>query len=249
MAKYINLIGQKFGRLTVIDKCRKNNRPYWVCQCDCGNITKVETYGLKSGHTQSCGCYRSQRIRERNTEYSTKHNHVISDVDGIVTFEDDKHNQCMVDSKDWEYLKQWYWRKTNRSNRKKRASYWVTNSKKADLENGESTSLRLHQKVIELKCGKYDRATFVVDHLDRNIDNNTRGNLILKSNEENSHNRDISVLNTSGCTGVYKKKNKNKWTASITVHYKTIHLGTFNSYEEAVKARRCAETKYNFTCE
>lgn len=249
MAKYINLIGQKFGRLTVIDKCRKNNRPYWVCQCDCGNITKVETYGLKSGHTQSCGCYRSQRIRERNTEYSTKHNHVISDVDGIVTFEDEKHNQCMVDSKDWEYLKQWYWRKTKRSDRKKSASYWITNAKKSDLENGEGTSLRLHQKVIELKCGKYDRATFVVDHLDRNIDNNTRGNLILKSNEENSHNRDISVLNTSGCTGVYKKKNKNKWTASITVHYKIIHLGTFNSYEEAVKARRCAEVKYNFTCE
>lgn len=115
------------------------------------------------------------------------------------------------------------------------------------MANGESTSLRIHQKVAELKYGKYDKTVLVVDHSDRNIDNNTRDNLILKSNEENSHNRDISVLNTSGCTGVYKVRNK--WTAKITVHYKTIYLGAFDSYEEAVKARRCAETKYNFTCE
>ena len=247
MAKSVNLIGQTFGRLTVIDKCKVNNRFYWLCQCSCGNITKVETYGLKSGRTQSCGCYRSQRIRERNTQYSTKHNRVISNIGGVITFEDEKHNQCMVDSKDWEYLKQWYWRKTKRGDRKKSASYWITNAKKSDLENGEGTSLRLHQKVIELKCGKYDKNRFVVDHLDRNIDNNTRKNLALKSNEENSHNRDISVKNTSGCTGVYKKGNK--WYSKITVHYKNIFLGSFGSYEEAVKARRDAEVKYNFTCE
>lgn len=144
-------------------------------------------------------------------------------------------------------MKQWYWRKTKRGDRKKSASYWITNAKKSDLENGESTSLRLHQKVIELKCGKYDKNRFVVDHLDRNIDNNTRKNLALKSNEENSHNRDISITNTSGCTGVYK--NGNKWQAKITVHYKNIFLGSFGSYEEAVKARRDAEVKYNFTCE
>ena len=41
----------------------------------------------------------------------------------------------------------------------------------------------------------------------------------------------------------------NKWYANITVHYKTIHLGSFSLYEEAVKARRDAEVKYNFTCE
>ena len=107
--------------------------------------------------------------------------------------------------------------------------------------------MRLHQKVIELKCGKYDKNRFVVDHLDRNIDNNTRNNLVLKSNEENSHNRDISIKNTSGCTGV--SRHGNKWYANITVHYKTIHLGSFSLYEEAVKARRDAEIKYNFTCE
>ena len=115
------------------------------------------------------------------------------------------------------------------------------------MKNGESTSLRIHQKVAELKYDKYDKKVLVVDHSDRNIDNNTRDNLILKNNEENSYNRDISVSNTSGCTGVYKVRNK--WTANITVHYKTIYLGAFDSYEEAVKARRDAEVKYNFTCE
>lgn len=248
MTKSVNLIGQKFGKLTVIDKCKENNKSYWICKCDCGNIIKVDTYRLQSGHTKSCGCYRFQRIGERNTEYSTKHNHVISKIDGVITFEDEKHNQCMVDSKDWEYLKQWYWRKSYRSDRKKNASYWITNAKKSDLENGESTTLRIHQKVVELKYGgKYDKTIFVIDHLDRNIDNNTQNNLILKNNEENSHNRDISVSNTSGCTGVYKRGKK--WFAKITVHYKNIYLGTFDSYEDAVKTRRDAEIKYNFICE
>jgi hypothetical protein len=46
---------------------------------------------------------------------------------------------------------------------------------------------------------------------------------------------------------VYKRGNK--WSARITVHYKNISLGSFDSYEEAVKARRDAEIKYNFICE
>jgi len=34
-----NLIGQKFNFLTVIDgPIRKNNKIYWKCKCDCGNI-------------------------------------------------------------------------------------------------------------------------------------------------------------------------------------------------------------------
>lgn len=35
-----NLIGERFGRLTVIEKTdkRKNGSIVWKCQCDCGNI-------------------------------------------------------------------------------------------------------------------------------------------------------------------------------------------------------------------
>lgn len=64
-----NLLGQKFGRLTVVRKLEertKGRKVQWECKCDCGNERKVitTTSHLRSGHTQSCGCYRSQRTIE-----------------------------------------------------------------------------------------------------------------------------------------------------------------------------------------
>lgn len=51
---YDNLIGQRFGKLVVIDREPKTGK--WTCQCDCGNITYVAGNNLKQGNTQSCGC-------------------------------------------------------------------------------------------------------------------------------------------------------------------------------------------------
>lgn len=58
-----NLIGQKFGFLTVIEKDpqrTKDGSVKWICQCDCGNIVSVRGGALKLktvNRTISCGCY------------------------------------------------------------------------------------------------------------------------------------------------------------------------------------------------
>lgn len=63
----INLIGQKFGRLTVIEKVGTRKKPcgktimIWKCKCDCGNITEANTSALRSGEKSSCGCLRKER--------------------------------------------------------------------------------------------------------------------------------------------------------------------------------------------
>lgn len=53
----INLTGQRFGKLTVIqyDHSDKNGA-HWLCQCDCGNRKVVSAHCLKIGHALSCGC-------------------------------------------------------------------------------------------------------------------------------------------------------------------------------------------------
>ena len=53
-----NLIGLKFGKLTVCSLYGKNKRRefLWQCKCECGNDTIVPTNKLKNGHTKSCGC-------------------------------------------------------------------------------------------------------------------------------------------------------------------------------------------------
>ncbi len=55
-------------------------------------------------------------------------------------------------------------------------------------------------------------------------------------------NQKTCVNNTTGHRGVYKRKN-DKWRASIGFQGKVYNLGTFSSYEDAVKARLDAENR------
>lgn len=43
----------------------KNNRAEWLCQCtNCGNYVIVNSHNLRSGHTKSCGCLISEKLRK-----------------------------------------------------------------------------------------------------------------------------------------------------------------------------------------
>lgn len=56
--KIKDLVGQKFNLLTVVSFSHRciNNKPFWKCICDCGDITIVRANNLVSGGTKSCGC-------------------------------------------------------------------------------------------------------------------------------------------------------------------------------------------------
>lgn len=65
-----NLVGNKFGRLTVIRDSGKRDKSrgvIWECLCDCGNICNVRGWSLKSGNTRSCGCFKKDESKERLT--------------------------------------------------------------------------------------------------------------------------------------------------------------------------------------
>lgn len=75
--KKIDLIGEKFNKLTVISENGKTGKEIlWKCKCDCGNFTNVRGYDLKNGHTKSCGCTRKENskntIKEKNKQYIEK---------------------------------------------------------------------------------------------------------------------------------------------------------------------------------
>lgn len=61
-----DLSNQKFNRLMALEPIKKNNRIYWKCQCDCGNIVEVRADGLLSGKTKSCGCYKKEILIKHN---------------------------------------------------------------------------------------------------------------------------------------------------------------------------------------
>lgn len=71
MSKLQDLTGLKFGRLTVIrrDGSDNSNHATWLCRCECGNEVIVSAYSLKSGNTNSCGCYQKDKAREAKTTH------------------------------------------------------------------------------------------------------------------------------------------------------------------------------------
>jgi len=79
MSKFIDLTGQRFGRLTVIKRVYPfPTRTYWECKCDCGNIITVVSPCLISGHTKSCGCYQIQQTKKSNTKHGMRHSRIYA---------------------------------------------------------------------------------------------------------------------------------------------------------------------------
>jgi hypothetical protein len=66
MSHVIDLMGQTFGRLTVVQRGTNRGKcPYWICRCVCGTVVTVLGADLRRGNTQSCGCYRAE-LKGRN---------------------------------------------------------------------------------------------------------------------------------------------------------------------------------------
>lgn len=67
MGAFVDLTGQKFGRLTVLYRSgTRNGSALWHCKCDCGKEVDVKSSSLRSGATKSCGCYTKERIGKLN---------------------------------------------------------------------------------------------------------------------------------------------------------------------------------------
>lgn len=70
-SRFEDLTGKRFGRLVVLEPApSKNGKRRWKCLCDCGNTIEVSTGALKSGNTQSCGCFKREKVKDL---WKTKH--------------------------------------------------------------------------------------------------------------------------------------------------------------------------------
>ena len=83
MSNLVDRIGQRYGRLVVVGRGDRDKQgsARWLCQCDCGGTSIVQSRHLRSGDTTSCGCkVKEEMIRRKTThgmsytrEYSTWH--------------------------------------------------------------------------------------------------------------------------------------------------------------------------------
>ena len=95
--------------------------------------------------------------------------------------------------------------------------------------------------------GSFPDKGIEIDHIDGNKDNNMFDNLRTVTRSQNCKNTKIRSTNKSGCVGVHLVKRSGKYQARINdFNGKRIVLGTFVSFEDAVKARKDAEVLYGY---
>lgn len=85
----VDLTGQKFGRLTVLERAEnaKDRKTRWLCRCDCGNEIVVYGRYLRGGNTKSCGCYHRERAKtlgEANATHGLSHTRLYVIWSGMV---------------------------------------------------------------------------------------------------------------------------------------------------------------------
>jgi hypothetical protein len=84
----------------------------------------------------------------------------------------------------------------------------------------------------------------VIDHINRNKLDNRRKNLRVCTQKVNSHNSSLRSTNTSGVSGVFFDNRAKRWRAQIYYNGKTKHIGIYDSFNDAVVARKKAEQEY-----
>ena len=97
---------------------------------------------------------------------------------------------------------------------------------------------RLHRLVMD--CPE----DMIIDHVNRDRLDNRKSNLRICTTQQNSWNHSVCSRNTSGTTGVSWNEYCNKWYAQIMINGKTINLGYYDKYEDAIQARKDAEDTY-----
>lgn len=68
----IDIIGKRFGKLTVLefDHKDKNRKKYYLCKCDCGNTKVINRNNLVTGGSKSCGCTNISRLKQATHKYN-----------------------------------------------------------------------------------------------------------------------------------------------------------------------------------
>ena len=188
----------------------------WHCQCSCGNIRdKLSTEHLINDRVRSCGCLKESKKTKAGLSKSKEANSYHSML-------------LRTGTKDYNLSHPEHYEKYLNGSRPV-CSRW------SDDENGFFNFLK--------DMGERPEGT----SLER-IDNSLGyfpENCKWATDSEQTYNRGKFKNNTTGKTGVYRRKEKESvWMARISHEGVTYSLGNFKSYEAAVKAREEAELKY-----
>jgi hypothetical protein len=216
MPRVIDLKGQRFGRLNVIDRAgnNKHRAALWMCKCDCGKKVNVASNRLRSRSTLSCGCLQRDKAAEIGQRSLT---------------------HGMSNTPEYSAWNQMIQRCTNPSLR----SYEDYGGR------GISVCSEWRESFDQFYADMGPRPSVIHSIERKDVNGNYRPeNCVWALPDEQSRNRRVLASNISGQTGVAWCPKPNKWRSTIRVNYHIKHLGYFADLSEAIQARRNAEIKY-----
>lgn len=197
-----------------------------VCK-NCGKVFKARKSDVKRGRGNYCSRECARLARRRVNEIKVEGN--IAFI--IITDRKGKEvARAMIDAADVEKIKQ-FGHRWCLGNSKGKAPFVETRA------NGKI--VLLHRFLLDAPEG------IQVDHINHNTLDNRRCNLRLCTPAQNSQNRKGAYRTSkSGIRGVSWYAPGRKWRATITVNYRQISLGYYDSLEEAAKAAEIGRQKY-----
>lgn len=142
----------------------------------------------------------------------------------------------LVDDKWFDELSKFKW-----SAHKDRSKYYAKTH--IYKKNGKRTTLAMHRLILEL--AGFDIKNKLTDHKNGDGLDNRLKNLRVATRSQNRVNSNKNKNNSSGYKGVFWHKSENKWISNIRIKGKTIHIGYFNSKEEAARAFDKESIKYH----
>lgn len=137
-----------------------------------------------------------------------------------------KNKVAIVDADDFKWLSQWKW------------CYNGEYAVRAIERNKKHKTIMMHRVINKTPADAF------TDHINRNKLDNRRNNLRTVNKSQNAINTNIRSDNSSGCKGVYWRKQRNKWRAVVWINKKFVSLGSFSKLEDAVVARKEAEMRW-----
>lgn len=198
---------------------------YWECECSCENHTRkvVNTRDLREGWSLSCGCAGKDRALQKHPNKKTN----VYDLSGEygIGYTTNTNRPFYFDLEDYEKIKDYCWIEHNPV-----LDYLVLVGTKGGKQ------IRFHQLI---GCKGYD-------HIDHDPFNNRKENLRPCTQHQNTFNTKKKKNNTSGVIGVQRQKNCSRlqWKAVLMYNRKNISLGSYENFDDAVRARLEGEKKY-----
>jgi hypothetical protein len=208
--RFVNRVGQKFGRLTVVARAPgrfPGEAACWICDCDCGKQHIVSCNYIKK--TKSCGCIRKHRPlgMESLTQARLKE---------LLCYEPETG--------------EFFWR-INKSNGMKagdragciggRAGHWYIT---VDGKNYLG-----HRLAWLYVYGQFPNGP--LDHKNRNPASCRIADLRRSTHGQNRANSKVNMNNRSGLKGV--RQRGRRWIAAASYNGKRVHFGTYDTPELA----------------